>query len=249
MRNISKRTKILAVIIFVTALCGIWLLFCPSRERQAVIDGQYELMQQIIFDIAESENTLHDYPLVYDYEPAVVLLPFYEETQSLYIAEYEVEALYTLEVSEYRALYFQPLPDTAFHSDIHGLGILTIERIDLSLPVAEGADYDTLRIAPARVSQTAQIGEVGNAVIAGHRNYTFGSMFNRLGELELGDIIKFQARSGEKMQFNIFEIAIIEPHDQIAFIQPVNDSIITLYTCTPIRTAEYRLIIRGQKIS
>jgi sortase A len=98
------------------------------------------------------------------------------------------------------------------------------------------------------VPQTAQIGEVGNAVIAGHRNYTFGTMFNRLDELELGDAVKFLARNGEEMLFEVFEIAVIEPHDQIAFIQPVNNSIITLYTCTPVRTATHRLIIRAQRI-
>jgi len=73
-------------------------------------------------------------------------------------------------------------------------------------------------------------------------------MFNRLDELEIGDIVQYQARSGEKMKFEVFEIAIIEPHDQIAFLQPVNDSIITLYTCTPIRTATHRLIVRAQRI-
>jgi sortase A len=149
----------------------------------------------------------------------------------------------------YTPVYADPIPDNDFPNDIAGIGILTIESIDLRLPVAEGIDETTLRIAPGRVPQTARIGDVGNAVIAGHRNYAFGSMFNRFGEIEFGDLIQYQARNGEMMEFTVFEIAVIEPDDQIAFIQPLNESIITLYTCTPIREATHRLIIRAQRLS
>ena len=112
----------------------------------------------------------------------------------------------------------------------------------------EGVDEPELRIAPGRVPQTAGIGEIGNAVIAGHRNFTFGEMFNRLGEVEIGNIIEFQAMDGAVMAFKVFEILVILPENQIAFIQPQNESIITLFTCTPIREATHRLLIRARKI-
>lgn len=234
MRN---KTVILVAVIVLTAVCGIWLLRSPNREQQAIVNTQEALIQDILSGI--NENSIVS--LVYYYEA----LP---EAELLITDMDEYEALYEPEQVEYEAFYFEPLPDTAFPSAIQGIGILTIGSINLHLPIAEGVEYATLRIAPGRVPQTAQVGETGNAVIAGHRNYTFGSMFNRLGELELGDIVGFQARNGEEMLFTVFEIAVIEPHDQIAFIQPVNDSIITLYTCTPIRTATHRLIIRAQRI-
>ena len=142
-----------------------------------------------------------------------------------------------------------PLDLPAFPESIIPLGILIIDAIDLRLPVMEGVGEPELRIAPGRVPQTAQIGEVGNAVIAGHRNLTFGSMFNRLGEAQIGDIIRFQALSGKVMAFEVFEIAVITPDDQIAFIQPQNKSTITLYTCTPIHTATHRLIVRARRIN
>jgi sortase A len=73
-------------------------------------------------------------------------------------------------------------------------------------------------------------------------------MFNRLGEVEIGDIIGFQAMSGQEMSFEIFEVSVIVPDDQIAFVQPQSESIITLYTCTPIREATHRLIVRARII-
>jgi len=127
------------------------------------------------------------------------------------------------------------------------LGIVTIDKIDLKLPVVEGTETEQLKIAVGHVSETPIVGEIGNAVIAGHRNYTYGSMFNRLGEVEIGDIIDYAPIDGEPMQFRVFEIAEIEPNDQIAFVQPDDESIITLYTCTPIREATHRLLIRAIK--
>ena len=54
--------------------------------------------------------------------------------------------------------------------------------------------------------------------------------------------------SGEIMFFEVFEVLEITPDNQIAFIQTQNESIITLYTCTPIRVATHRLLVRAIKI-
>jgi sortase A len=98
------------------------------------------------------------------------------------------------------------------------------------------------------VPQTAAVGDTGNAVIAGHRSYTHGEHFNRLGEAEIGDIIQYAGISGERMVFVVDEILEIIPGDQAAFDQPEDKSQITLYTCTPIRTATHRLLVRATRI-
>jgi len=240
----NKKAVSLAAVMILTAACGIWVLRYPSRERQAVAYNQEILMLEIFAEISEY-SPVH---LMYcDVLPESIEPPEYDEPEVQDETPDAPEAA-ECEASYYEEFYPEELPETAFPSAIQGTGILTIERINLQLPIAEGVEYDTLRITPGRVPQTAQIGATGNAVIAGHRNYTFGSMFNRLGELETGDIVGFQARNGENMRFEVFEIAVIRPCDQIAFIQPVNDAIITLFTCTPITTATHRLIIRAQRI-
>jgi len=141
-----------------------------------------------------------------------------------------------------------PIANTEIPNTVTGIGILTIDKIWLRLPVVEGVSENGLKIAVGHVTQTAVIGNIGNAVIAGHRSYTSGHMFNRLDELEIGDIIGYEAINGETMQFMVFEIAEIYPDDQIAFIQPIDESIITLYTCTPIRVASHRLLVRAVKL-
>jgi sortase A len=130
-----------------------------------------------------------------------------------------------------------------------GSGILMIDRIDLKMPVTPGVTEEQLKIAAGWVTQTAPIGNIGNAVIAGHRQYQYGRQFNRLGELEPGDIIQYQSIEGEVMTFVVFEILIIEPGDQVAFDQPTDKAVITLYTCTPIRIATHRLLVRAERIN
>jgi len=263
-RKLKKRQMlVLAAVALVTAVCGIWLLISPSLERGYVFAAQESLLDDLLLDIQganvppDEVEGLDELPGAEDV--AAVYMDYAEaETQAAdnhciysldgYITDYNYHCEYAI-CEPIHALYYEPVPDNAFPNAIIGIGILTIDSVNLHLPIAEGVDEATLRIAPGRVPQTANIGDIGNAVIAGHRNYAFGSMFNRLGELVLGDIVQYQARCGEMMEFEVFEIAVIEPHDQVAFLQPVNDSIITLYTCTPTRTATHRLIIRAQRIS
>jgi len=216
-----NRVLLGAVMIAALSL-GLWLIISPSIERQANQMKQDELLENIISVIAENESQ--------------TLASVLQDT--------------TTDSQETVSSVITPIPldPTEFPDGIIPIGILTIDSIDLILPVMEGVDEPELRIAPGRVPQTAQIGEIGNAVIAGHRNYSFGSMFNRLGEVGLGDVVEFRAMSGELMLFEVFEILEITPENQIAFIQPQNDSIITLYTCTPIRVATHRLLVRAIKI-
>lgn len=247
--NVEQRTKIAytIILIIVFAICGIVLITSPYRTRQRFIIAQNALIQEIL-----TENYIQHNEQDNDQNEATrnstetqideTIEATYEATQGNEPAN-GIEMLSNL----------PPEPQRRFnHSliqNIYGIGVITIERINLHLPVADGVDEDTLRIAAGRVPQTAQIGEIGNAVIAGHRNYTFGQMFNRLGELEIGDIIHYQNKYGDQMYFEVFEIAVIEIGNQITFVQPINTSIITLYTCTPIRIASHRLIIRAQLLS
>ena len=254
-RKPDRKIIILATAAILAAVCGYWLLTSPSREREYVESVQEALIEDLMRDIngADEPQRMVDITITEGIFFAEDYGGFEEEPETAEIlpAVYEPEIVPVpiITPAYYSPVMSDPIPDNAFPNNIVGIGILTIDSINLRLPIAEGIEYASLRIAPGRVPQTAQVGGIGKAVIAGHRNYAYGSMFNRLGEVEIGDLIQYQARNGELMDFEVFEIAVIEPQDQIAFIQPVNESIITLYTCTPVRVASHRLIIRAQRIS
>ena len=126
------------------------------------------------------------------------------------------------------------------------VGILTIPKIDAELPVLSGVSKEQLKISEGWVRETDPVGSAGNAVIAGHRSYTSGEHFNRLEELEAGDEILFTAADGEDMRFLVSEILTAEPDDPAVFARPEDgEAQLTLYTCTPIKVATHRLIVRA----
>ena len=251
---VNKKIIILAAAALIAAVCGIRLLITPTLEREYVSGVQEAMIDDLTRDIqsAEAISELTENAETQRTSDITIgddLINVAGENANIEDEAVACDPAIDITPAYYPPVMSDPVPDNAFPESITGIGILTIDSIDLRLPVAEGIDSDILRIAPGRVPQTAQIGDIGNAVIAGHRNYTYGSMFNRLGEVEIGEIIRYQARNGEMMEFEVFEIAVIEPENQIAFIQPLNESVITLYTCTPVREATHRLIIRARRFN
>jgi LPXTG-site transpeptidase (sortase) family protein len=235
----------------VTAVFGFMLLQQPTASEEHYLEAQAFILDSLIEEINNRETEMGQ-PDIRNLSAISMPSEFIlgDEGEAL-DAHYEI--LQQTVAQERVALQFsgeirEHIPDNAFPRNVIGLGILTIEKINMKIPILEGVAEDSLRIAPGRVPETAQIGAVGNAVIAGHRNYNYGEMFNRLGELVVGNVVGYHAKDGEYMEFVVFEIAVIEPEDQIAFIQPVKDSIITLYTCTPIGSSDLRLILRAIRV-
>jgi sortase A len=125
------------------------------------------------------------------------------------------------------------------------LGILTIKKINLKLPILEGATQENLKIAAGHLEGTAMLGESGNTAIAAHRSRTYGKMFNRLNELEVGDEIIIEDHTNKNM-YEVYEILIVEPEDVSVLEGSENEKIVTLITCEPINTGTHRLIIHAK---
>lgn len=126
----------------------------------------------------------------------------------------------------------------------HILGAIEIPSIDLQLPLFKKVTDHYLQIGPCKFEETPTIGTVGNAVIAGHRNYRHGDQFNRLDELDKGhQILLYQEE--QIYTYEVTEHFIVEA-DAIWVMDNIPDSkSLTLITCHPIHTGEQRLIIRA----
>lgn len=120
------------------------------------------------------------------------------------------------------------------------------DRLEMQLPLTEGVSVEQLKTAVGHVPETAPIGGEGNAVVAGHRSYNYGDFFNRLGEAQVGDIIRYEDVSGGVFTYQVYQLLEIEPADQTAFVQPEGEHLLTLYTCTPIWSATQRLLVRAK---
>lgn len=125
------------------------------------------------------------------------------------------------------------------------IGKIEIKKADIDLILLEGDSADELKLGAGHMQDTAYPGETGNCVIAGHRNYTFGSMFNRLDEIEVGDEVKVEFE-GQQYKYIIEDKKIVEPDDVSVLEQNVQGEKLTLITCHPVYTGTHRLIIEGE---
>lgn len=126
------------------------------------------------------------------------------------------------------------------------LYVLRIPCIESENLVREGTSQSILSDALGHETETALIGEHGNCVIAGHRNYSFGKFFNRLNEVEIGDDIFVDAKDGTH-SYKVTDIRVVTP-DQVEILEDTEDEQLTLYTCTPIYIATHRLVIIAKPV-
>ena len=126
-------------------------------------------------------------------------------------------------------------------------GTISIPSIDLELPVWDGAGIIELRYGAGRMPLSCEAGCPGNLVIFGHRMRRYGSIFNRLEEVSVGDFITI-ARNGSSYTYVVDETVTIDPSELSYYIgmQGEGDACaITLITCTPVGVGTQRLLVIG----
>jgi sortase A len=128
------------------------------------------------------------------------------------------------------------------------IGKVIIPKVSIDLLLVEGTTSKDLNWGAGHMTVTPMPGEVGNTAIAGHRNYTFGSYFSRLGEVVVGDIVTVEYLKNN-YQYEVYEILTVLPNDTSVLAQPKEGSMLTLITCTPKGSNTHRLIVHAKLIS
>ncbi|MBQ9519251.1 MAG: class D sortase, partial [Firmicutes bacterium] len=123
------------------------------------------------------------------------------------------------------------------------IGIMEIDKIDLVVTMAEGTDNKSITLSVGHFPNTAMPGQIGNFAVVGHRSYRYGAYFNRLDELQPGDTVRVKTVDGI-FTYCVDSKSVVEPTD-LSVLDPTDTATMTLVTCTPIRTATHRLIVKG----
>lgn len=126
------------------------------------------------------------------------------------------------------------------------LAVISIDRLDLKVPVYDGTDEVNLNRGTGRIKGTAWIDSPGNLGIAGHRD----GFFRVLKDIELGDSIEMLTHKGNS-EFVVSSITIVDPTD-VSVLAPTDHSSITLVTCYPfyfVGHAPKRFIVKGDLLS
>jgi sortase A len=140
--------------------------------------------------------------------------------------------------------------------------ILTVPRLHLRVPVAEGVGKRSVlnKGYVGHYTGTGQPGRAGNFALAGHRN-THGEPFRYINRLAPGDTVRVETRSAvytyavdkTLRQTSARDSGVIRPvprsavHPTYGYTAP--GYYLTLTTCTPEYTSRYRLVVWGKLVS
>lgn len=135
-----------------------------------------------------------------------------------------------------------------------GLTTLRIPKIDIETLVVEGTTADALRAGAGHYKETPLPGEVGNVAIAGHRT-TYGRPFNRMNELEPGDLLELET----PLAIHTYKAVpafgghgnpwVVKPTDVSVVAPEQVKRLLTLTTCHPKGSARQRLIMRFELVA
>lgn len=126
------------------------------------------------------------------------------------------------------------------------VGTIQMDKIDLNLPLLDSALIVPLRYGAGILEGTALPGEDGNCVVLGHRMKAYGKLFNRLGEMSIGDSIVITRMDGTVYTYIVDTIIPkLDPTYLKDYIgkDAGTGKQLTLITCTPTGVGTHRLII------
>jgi sortase A len=123
------------------------------------------------------------------------------------------------------------------------IGKLLIPRLKAEIYVVEGEGEAELRKGPGHLPQSANPGEDGNCVIAGHRD----THFRVLKDIRKGDDIAIETRDGLFL-YRVKSTRIVAPTN-LSPLKPTKDGYLNLITCYPfyyVGNAPKRFIVEAK---
>ena len=126
--------------------------------------------------------------------------------------------------------------------------VLSIPKLGVLAYINEGVNKDALAGGVGRHEDTANIGELGNCVVAGHASDVYNCILNNLDEISLFDSFEVYDASGKKHIYYVTKKFICEPNDVgILASTTMDKSVFTIYTC--INKGTQRLVVEGTELT
>lgn len=141
--------------------------------------------------------------------------------------------------------------------------VLIIPKINVNVPVRYdvGSDYESQMAAMSNgvahfaiPGANSHPGQIGNTVIAGHSsndlfdNGDYKFIFAQLDRLQTGDTIYANYQS-KRYTYIVTKKEIVKPTDVSKLVYETTKPMLTLVTCTPVGTAQSRLLVVAEQVS
>lgn len=233
------RRRIFRILVVLLALAGIGLILYPNLRRIRA-DRQSEAVIREV-QAKREENLSAESP---DQRPYGTL---YRDMQDYNAAIYRDRQSGLQDAWSYE----QPAFSLAEYGVVEeAVGYLTIEAMDLHLPLYLGASRDNLAKGAAVLGNTSMPigGENTNCVIAGHRGWQGIPMFLEIQNLQPGDTVVLD-NLWETLTYAVTEIRIIRPDEIEAVKIQQGRDLLTLVTCHPYPHNTQRYLVYCERVS
>lgn len=129
------------------------------------------------------------------------------------------------------------------------MGYITIEKINVELPVYHGTSDDVLSSAVGHLkgSSLPVGGEGTHCILSAHRGLPSAKLFTNLGKMQVGDTFTLTVLN-RVLTYEVDQIVIVKPNeiDELSIVD--GEDYCTLLTCTPYGINSHRLLVRGVRI-
>ena len=177
-------------------------------------------------------------------------LPVNGEELETIVTSAETADKTTISAASAAPIEITPVPtkyDPSEKLTLTAFGTLSIDKINLNIPLWIGAGIVPLRYGAGILDNGIMPGQEGNSVILGHRMKAYGSLFNRLNEVAVGDSIVITAVDGTVLTYTVDTvIPELDPTELVNYIQGdsgTGGQQLTLITCTPVGVGSHRIVV------
>lgn len=110
---------------------------------------------------------------------------------------------------------------------------LTSKSHEIDLIVLAGGSGRTLAFGPGHLSASAMPGDIGNTVIAGHRD----THFQFLRSVEAGELLSLESASGQRHVYKVIGADVVDSR-RGSLVLDTDAAMLTLVTCYPFEARE-----------
>ena len=143
----------------------------------------------------------------------------------------------------------EPVKKDRTYFEKHTIGILTIPKINVNLPIFDQTTMKLLEKGACLLEGTSYPigGKSTHAVLSSHRGLSQAKLFTNLPQLKIKDHFYIEI-NGQYLAYQVDQIKTVEPTETEALQIQEDQDLVTLVTCTPYMINSHRLLVRGHRI-
>ena len=129
------------------------------------------------------------------------------------------------------------------------MGYITIDKINVQLPIYHGTSDSVLQVGVGHLEGTSlPVGGVStHCVLSAHRGLPSAVLFTNLDRLEAGDTFTVTVLD-RLLTYEVDQISIVLPEQVQDLLITDGQDYMTLMTCTPYGINTHRLLVRGRRV-